>query len=417
MRNTMTYTAEIIAVGTELLLGNVANTDAQTVSEALSGLGINVYYHTVVGDNPARLTSAVEIAKGRADIIITTGGLGPTLDDLTKETVAACFGKKLVPHQPTLDRISAYFRRVGSVPTRNNERQAWLPEGCQILENDWGTAPGCAFAAMGKHVIMLPGPPRECTAMLLHCAVPYLQALSDGILVSHQMRIFGIGESAMEDRLHDLMEKMSNPTVAPYAKEGECLVRVTAKAQSKEAAEALLKPVMDQISAELGDLVYGVDVQSLEQVVITMARERGMRLALAESCTGGLMSKRITDMPGVSDVYLGGVCTYANEAKTALLGVPESLITQTGAVSEEVALAMARGCREKFGADLAVGITGIAGPSGGSEDKPVGLVYIALEAPGVSRCEKFMLGTDRGRVRIGAANRAFDMLRRYLVAL
>jgi len=410
----MSYTAEIIAVGTELLLGNVANTDAQIISEALSELGINVYFHTVVGDNPQRLTGAVEIAKSRADILITTGGLGPTLDDLTKETVAACFGKKLVPHQPTLDRIAAYFARVGTVPTRNNERQAWLPEGCEILENDWGTAPGCAFAAQGKHVIMLPGPPRECAAMLRHCAVPYLKKLSDGALVSHQIRIFGMGESAMEDKLHDKMESMRNPTLAPYAKEGECLVRVTAKADTPEQAQALLAPVVEEIREILGDVVYGVDVDSLEQVVIAKMREKGLKLAVAESCTGGLVTKRITDMAGVSDVFVGGVCTYSNESKTALLGVPEELIRQHGAVSEPVALAMARGCRERFAADAAVSITGVAGPSGGTEQKPVGLVYVALDAGNVTRCASYILGTDRGRVRVNAANRALDMLRRYL---
>lgn len=413
----MSFTAEILGVGTELLLGNIANTDAQEVSQALSELGINVYFHTVVGDNPARLSSAVETAKSRADILITTGGLGPTLDDLTKETVAACFGKKLVLHEPTLERIKAYFARIGKQPTPNNERQAWLPEDCYIFENDWGTAPGCAFQAQGKHVLMLPGPPRECVSMLRACAVPYLKSLSDSAIVSSQIRIFGMGESAVEDRLHDMMERMQNPTVAPYAKEGEVMLRVTAKADTAEDAQALLEPVVAQIRRVLGNVVYGVDVDSLEQVVVTLLNDKKLTLGLAESCTGGLVSKRITDIPGASGMYKGGVCAYSNELKENILSVSGQLLAQEGAVSEAVAVSMAQGVRTLMNADVGVGITGIAGPTGGFDNKPVGLVYVAIDYRGDVECAALQLGTDRGRIRVQAASHALDMVRRHVLGL
>ena len=293
--------AELIAVGTEILLGDIVNTDAQVISQGLSELGIDVFYQTVVGDNPARLERVIREAADRADIIITTGGLGPTLDDLTKETLARVFGKKMELHQPSLDRICAFFDRIGREMTPNNEKQAWLPEGCTVFVNEWGTAPGCGFEAGGKHVLMLPGPPRECEPMFKQCAMPYLYPLAGGCIVSRNVRVFGLGESAMEDRLHDLMESMHNPTIAPYAKVSECFARVTAKAGTHEAAEALLAPVVEQVAGMLGDDVYGIDVDSLEQVVGDGLRARGLTLAVAESCTGGLLSKRITDVAGCSD--------------------------------------------------------------------------------------------------------------------
>ena len=227
--------AELIAVGTEILLGDIVNTDAQVISQGLSELGIDVFYQTVVGDNPARLERVIREAADRADIIITTGGLGPTLDDLTKETLARVFGKKMELHQPSLDRICAFFDRIGREMTPNNEKQAWLPEGCTVFVNEWGTAPGCGFEAGGKHVLMLPGPPRECEPMFKQCAMPYLYPLAGGCIVSRNVRVFGLGESAMEDRLHDLMESMHNPTIAPYAKVSECFARVTAKAGDRKS--------------------------------------------------------------------------------------------------------------------------------------------------------------------------------------
>ena len=339
----MSHTVEILSVGTELLLGNIANTDAQMLSQGLSELGLNVYYHTVVGDNPQRAREAVAIAKQRADIIITTGGLGPTCDDLTKNVLAEAFGKKLVFDEESAQRIRNHFQRTGRPMTENNLQQAMLPEGCTILTNDWGTAPGCAFEADGVHVIMLPGPPSECRPMFRSRAMPYLMSLSEGVIASHTLKLFGIGESAVEAQLREQMNAMTNPTLAPYAKEGECELRVTAKAATDEEAQALLRPTVEQVKALFGSKVYGVDVSSLEEVVEQRLKEKGLTLGTAESCTGGLMAKRLTDVPGASQVFKGGIVSYTNEVKAGVLGVPEALLEQFGAVSAEVARAMAEG--------------------------------------------------------------------------
>ena len=404
--------AELIAVGTEILLGDIVNTDAQLISQGLSELGINVFYQTVVGDNPARLRHVVETARDRADIIITTGGLGPTLDDLTKETLAAVFGKKMALHQPSLDRIKGFFQTIGREMTPNNEKQAWLPEGCTVFVNEWGTAPGCAFEAYGKHVLMLPGPPRECNPMWKECAMPYLYKLAGGCIVSRNIRVFGLGESNMEAILHDMMAESKNPTIAPYAKTSECFARVTAKADTPEECEELLDPVVEQICGLLGEDVYGVDVDSLEQVVGDGLRQRGMTLAVAESCTGGLLSKRITDVPGCSDYYLGGVCSYANEVKMNVLGVKKETLDTLGAVSPEVAEQMAEGVARALGADVGVGITGVAGPGGGTDEKPVGLVYISVWHNGQHYTRKMKAANGRDRIRIQAASTALDLIRR-----
>ena len=407
---------ELIAVGTELLLGEIANTDAQMISLGLSELGINVYHHTVVGDNPGRLSQALEIAKGRADIIITTGGLGPTADDLTKETIAACFGKKLYMDKEQQERL---HQRMGSRMTPNNEKQAMLPEGCEVLVNDWGTAPGCAFYADGCHVIMLPGPPSECTPMFKYRARPYLERLcTDGqVIRSRFIKIFGMGESAMEDKLSFMMNSLTNPTAAPYAKEGECEVRVTARAGSEDEAYALIDPVVEQIKGILGNVVYGVDVTSLEEVVVKGLIEKGLTIATAESCTGGLLGKRLTDIAGCSACYLGGAVTYSNEMKMRVLGVSEKTLEAFGAVSAETAIEMARGVRKLTGADIGMSTTGVAGPGGGTEEKPVGTVYIGLSAEGLDKVIKpdprYM--RSRQRVRNSTASNAFDLVRREIL--
>ena len=415
----MNYSAEIIGVGTELLLGNTANTDAQDISQMLSELGINVYYHTVVGDNDQRLRAAVEVAKSRADILITTGGLGPTYDDMTKQTLAACFNKKLLFDEEEAARIRDYFKtRLNGAPmTENNLQQALLPEGCTVFHNDWGTAPGCAFQAEGKHVLMLPGPPRECRAMFQHCAIPYLKALSDSEILSHSIRIFGVGESAVEDKLRDLMERLQNPTLAPYAKEGEVMLRLTAKCPSHAEAEALMAPVLTQVQEILGDIIYGIDVDSLEARVLDLLREKGLTLATAESCTGGLVAKRLTDVPGASQSFLGGVVAYANSVKMQLLGVDKAVLDSQGAVCADVAKAMAQGARRATGADLAVGITGIAGLQTAPSSKMAGLVYVALADEKDCWCKELHTGTARDRTRISASGHALDMVRRYLTGL
>ncbi len=407
--------AELIAVGTEILLGEIVNTDAQLISQGLSELGINVFYQTVVGDNPERLRDVIENAKQRADIIITTGGLGPTLDDLTKEILAQAFGKKLALHQPSYDRLVDFFDTIGREMTPNNVKQAWLPEGCTVFTNKWGTAPGCAFEADGKHVIMLPGPPRECNPMWKECAMPYLYPLAGGCIVSHNVRVFGLGESAMEDRLHDMMARMTNPTIAPYARVSECFARVTAKADTIEEAEALLAPTVAQVCEMLGDDVYGVDVDSLEQVVGDMLRERGLTLSVAESCTGGLLSKRITDVPGSSAYYKGGVCSYTNEVKVSMLGVKQQTLDTYTAVSAQVAAQMARGVARTLHTDVGVGITGVAGPDTDTDQQPVGLVYISVFYDGNTVTQKIQTSFGRDRVRNNAASTALDMIRRQIM--
>ncbi|SMC90046.1 competence/damage-inducible protein A [Papillibacter cinnamivorans] len=415
----MSYTAEILGVGTELLLGNIANTDAQMISEGLSALGINVYFHTVVGDNPPRLKSAVDIARSRADIIITTGGLGPTCDDLTKQVLAEAFGKKLIFHEPTAERIRSYFKnsiRTNNM-TENNLQQAMLPEGCEIFENAWGTAPGCAFESGGKHVLMLPGPPMECRSMFINCAIPYLRRLSSEAIVSRAIRIFGIGESAVEDKLRDMMVSMSNPTLAPYAKEGEVMLRVTAKADNEELAVAMMEPVIARVRDIIGDRIYGIDVDTLENTVFDLLKEQQMTVATAESCTGGLLAKRLTDIPGSSAVFKGSVVAYASEIKNQVLGVPKTILEEHGAVSRPVAIAMAASVRRMMGADLAVAITGVAGPAKDERDNPVGTVFVALSAGGRHWCRALHLGADRSRIRIMSANHALDMIRRYLTGV
>lgn len=411
----MAHTVEIISVGTELLLGNVINSDAQMLSQKLSALGLNVYYHTVVGDNPTRLKQAVEIARNRADILITTGGLGPTCDDLTKQTLAEAFGKKLVLHQDIADELREWFARRGQVMTENNIQQAELPEGCTIFPNDCGTAPGCAFEAEGKHVLMLPGPPSECIPMFDKQAAPYLAALSEGVIVSRTLKIFGIGESKLESLLRERMNEMTNPTLAPYAKEGECELRITAKAANEETARNLIAPVEEDLRELLGDMVYGTDVPNLETTVLARLKETGMTLGTAESCTGGLIAKRLTDIPGSSAVFKGGVVSYCDEVKANVLGVPKALLEEYGAVSEPVARAMAEGARGALNCDLAVATTGVAGPGSDERGNPEGLVYIALAAEGYTQVRVMTLsGSTRERVRITAAHHAFDMLRKYL---
>ena len=415
----MTHTAELIAVGTELLLGNIANTDAQILSQGLSTLGITVHYHTVVGDNPQRLRQALDIARTRADIIITTGGLGPTYDDLTKQTICAAFGRELELHPDILEGIRSFFAKTGRTMPENNVQQAMLPVGCTVFDNPVGTAPGCAFEEGGVHVLMLPGPPFECRYMFENRAAPYLRALTDGVIVSHEIRVYGMGESHVEEKLRDIMTTMTNPTLAPYAKPGECMLRATAKAPTAQQAEEMLTPLVGQVEEILGDVVYGVDVGSLEEVASRLLREKGLTLSAAESCTGGLIAKRITDLPGASQIFRGGVVSYTNDVKADVLGVPREVLEEYGAVSEPVARAMAQGCRKLCGSDIALSVTGLAGPEGDDRGNEVGTVYIALSDSQGTICKKFSCGMGRGRdrVRSSAAQNAFDMLRRRLLVL
>ena len=411
----MAHRAELIAVGSEILLGSIANTDAQMLSERLAELGIDVLYHTVVGDNPARLRAALELARTRADIIITTGGLGPTYDDLTKQTICDTFGRKNVLHPELETWLRELFAARNRPMAETNLQQAYLPENCTVFHNHNGTAPGCAFCEGGVHVLMLPGPPRECELMFRTGAEPYLRALSEGVIASHTLRIYGKGESDVESMLREKIERMTNPTVAPYAKSDECMLRVTAKAPTAEAAEALLKPAVDEVMAVVGEWVYGVDVDNLESVCVAALKRRGATLAAAESCTGGLIAKRITDVPGASAVFLGGVVSYTNGVKNRVLGVPQPLLDECGAVSEPVARAMAEGARRLTGADYALSVTGVAGPDSDERGNPVGLVYIGLASAEGTTVKACNFGKrSRDHVRAQAANTAFDLLRRAL---
>lgn len=415
----MSHTAEIIAVGTELLLGNIANTNAQAISQSLSALGINVFWHTVVGDNPDRLQEALDIARRRADILITTGGLGPTYDDLTKQTICRAFGQKLVLHRDILDGIRVFYETALHVPMpENNTQQAELPEGCTVFDNPVGTAPGCAFESNGVHVLMLPGPPHEMETMLRRHAEPYLRGLSREVIVSHDIMTFGMGESSVDQLLHEKMSAMANPTLATYAKPFEVRLRATAKAENTESAEAMLAPVRELVRNTLGDVVYGVDVSGLPEACMGLLLEKGMTFATAESCTGGRVAEEITALPGASRVYRGGVVSYWTEVKGRILGVPQELLDTYGPVSEPCARAMAEGVRQLTGADIAVSVTGAAGPDPDERGVPVGIVYVGLATPEGTFCRHVDFGRRRrDRIRGLASNHAFDVIRRYLTGL
>ncbi len=409
--------AEIIGVGTELLLGSTINTDAADVAHLLSELGINVYWHTVVGDNPLRVQDAVNIARSRADLIITTGGLGPTCDDLTKNAVADAFGLPLEKNEAEERWLLQVFADRGMEFTPNNLQQVYLPRGAVALHNDWGTAPACAFQKDGCTVVMLPGPPRELRPLLEHRVRPYLTGLGDGVILSHSIRFFGIGESEMEYQLRDYMNSLDNPSLAPYVKEGECMVRVTAKAESEAKAEEMMTPVIRRVRDTFGALAYGMDCDSLAAYTLSLMREKGVTLAVAESCTGGELCKRLTDIPGASQVLLGGVTVYTNGAKYTLLDIPMDFIDAHGAVSREVGIELAQRVRTKLGADLGVGVTGLAGPEGDGVH-PVGTVFLALStADGTFVRECHISSRERMRVRLYACQNAYDMIRRYLSQL
>ena len=405
---------ELISVGTEILLGDILNTDAQFLSIELARLGISVIHQSTVGDNRERLLAQLKEAADRSDIIILSGGLGPTPDDLTKEVCCEFFGKKMFLHEPTVEKIKTYFSTKGMKMAQNNLKQAMLPKDCVIFPNDNGTAPGMAIEKDGVHILVLPGPPRELKPMFRNCAVPYLMQFSDRIIVSHNIRTFGIGESLMAERVNDLFDA-ENPTVAPYAKDGEALLRVTAMARTKEEAENLCKPVINEIKNRLDGFVYGVDYTCIEEAVIEKLKEKHMKVATAESCTGGLIAKRITDVPGASEVFDCGIISYANEIKHRVLGVSEDDLNKYGAVSEPVARQMARGALKVSGADIAVSVTGIAGPDSDSTNKPVGLVYIGLaDRDNVWVRELRTSRKDRSYNRYVSASNALNMIRLYI---
>ena len=408
--------AEILCVGTELLLGDIINTNAAFAARELAKLGIDVFNQSVVGDNPARLRDALRIAFERSDLVIMTGGLGPTYDDLTKETVAEYFGKKMYLDTESLESIKQYFSKMhsGRPMTENNVKQAYMPEGATVFHNYNGTAPGLAVSDGKKTAILLPGPPLEMEPMMTRSVVPYLKKMTDHVIFSRTVHIIGVGESYVESVLKDYMLSHTNPTVAPYAKTGEVQLRITASAKNEEEASLMIEPVIKDISNIFSDYIYGIDVGTLENAAVQLLRERGLTAATAESCTGGGISQRITNIPGASEVFGCGVCTYSNEMKEKLLGVSPLTLKQFGAVSEETAKEMAKGVRELSGADFGISVTGIAGPGGGSAEKPVGLVYIAVDSEHYKKAERLMLSrgreNERSFIRITAANNALRLL-------
>ncbi len=407
--------AEILAVGTELLMGQIANTNARYISQKLAELGINVYFHTVVGDNPHRLEETLKMAMERSDIVITTGGLGPTKDDLTKETIARTMNRNLVLHEETLNQIRDFFIKKHRQMMKNNEKQAYVPEDCILIPNTNGTAPGCIIEEAGKMVVMLPGPPKEMQPMFENTVFPYLEKLTKVVLVSKMLKIFGIGESEMETRLMDLVEKQSNPTIAPYVSQGDVTVRVTARCSSEPEALDALRPVVDEIRSRLGDMVYSEGGETMEQVVYKLLLEKKMVLATAESCTGGLLAEKMTSIPGASRIFEQGYITYANKAKAELLGVSEKTMEKHGAVSRETAMEMVRGLKKNTNASVGIAITGIAGPDGGTPEKPVGLVYIAAYVYDRVVCNSYELMGNRERIRNDACLRALDLVRRLIL--
>lgn len=406
--------AEIIAVGTELLLGQIANTNAQIISNALQEIGIDVYFHTCVGDNQERLQSVLETGLRRSDIIVLTGGLGPTKDDLTKETVAACLNLSLKLDKYSLDKIKSYFAKRGRPFTENNYKQALVPEGAIAIENKKGTAPGILLNKDGKIIIMLPGPPREMEPMLRDEVIPYLSKMNSSTIFSKVLKFYGIGESALEEKLEDLISKQTNPTIAPLAKMGEVTIRLTAKAENRMAAEKIIKPVEDEIIKRVGKFLYGYDDDSVEDIVARLLAKFNKTIAIAESCTGGLMAHKLTNIPGISRFFERGVVSYSNRSKEDLLNVNPDTLEKFGAVSEETAKEMAQGIRISSGTDIGVSITGVAGPDGGTPTKPVGLVYIAYSDSNICCAEKHIFIGERADIKEQSVNSAFHLVRKMI---
>lgn len=404
--------AEILCVGTELLLGDIVNTNASYISRRLAALGIPVYRQAVVGDNPERMRQAIAESFSRSDCLILTGGLGPTCDDITKEIVAEYFGLSLELNVEALERMKSYFASTCRTMTKNNEKQAMAPRGARVLQNDYGTAPGLVIEAEGKTAILLPGPPIELEPMWRDRVEPYLFERSDSVIVSKNIYILGMGESAVEEKLRYMMEELTNPTVAPYAGGGECRVRVSARAKDEATASEMCDAQIEQIKkTEVGKFIYGIDVDSMENALVMKLRERGQTIAVAESCTGGLIAKRITDIAGCSDVFRGGCVTYAVDAKVKLIGVSRETVDKYGVVSAETASEMAKGVRLALGADVGIATTGIAGPGGGTPEQPVGTVYIAVSTADGEKSKLLQLSPKRSRefIRICAATNAMDL--------
>ena len=403
---------EIISVGTEILLGNIVNTNAAYLAEKCAGLGLSCYYQDVVGDNEERLIGVLQAALSRADILLLSGGLGPTQDDLTKETVAKVLGKNLYLHEPSKEAIADFFQKRGIDITENNWKQAMVPEGCIVVDNPNGTAPGIIIEENGKRIVLMPGPPNEMVPMFENAIMPYLNALEPGIIYSQTVKICGVGESKVESMVEDLINAQSNPTIATYAKTGEVHLRVTAKAENEKEAKKLVKPMVKELKGRFGTHVYSTQEDvTLEKAVVDLLLANHLTVSTVESCTGGMLAARLINVPGVSDVFKMGYITYSNKAKRKLVGIKKSLLEKHGAVSPEIAKDMAKGGALFAKADVAVGITGIAGPDGGSEEKPVGLVYIACSVCGRTSVKEYHFSGTRMKIRESSVSAALSMMR------
>lgn len=405
---------EIICVGNELLIGDTLNTNTYYLSQQLTDLGIEVAYQSVVGDHEERLLEAIELAKKRSDIVIFSGGLGPTYDDMTKETVAKSLGMEMVMDEESLEMIKCFFKRLNREMADTNLKQALRPEGGIALRNGNGTAPGVYVEKDDVHYFLLPGPPRELKPMFVKCVKPIIETLSEDVIASKIFRLVGIGESDLAVKIGHIMDTSTNPRVAPYAKVGSVHIRVTASSDKKEHSERMVEEMSDKLMPYIGEYCYTTEDKNLEEVVVDILKKRGQTIALAESCTGGLLSSRFVAIPGVSDIYKGGFVTYANETKESWLGVDKELLEEHGAVSKQVAMAMAKGVSRVAGTDIGVAITGVAGPDGGSEQKPVGTVHVAVAIGEHVFEKKLFLSGLRQKIREYSAQYALILLYKIL---
>lgn len=404
--------AEIISVGTEILLGNIVNTNAAYLAEKCAALGMSCFYQSVVGDNEKRLEEVIRQALSRSDVLLLSGGLGPTEDDLTKETAAKVLGKKLCLHEESRTAIITYFQKKGIEPTDNNWKQAMVPEDSIVVENPNGTAPGLILAEDNRHVILMPGPPGEMMPMFERAIMPYLEKLQSEVIYSRTVKVCGVGESMAESMVKDLIDTQQNPTIATYAKIGEVHLRVTAKAADRKAAKKLVKPVVQELKERFGESVYTTKEKvTLEECLVSMLVKRGLTISTAESCTGGMLAARLINVAGVSEVYRTGFVTYANKAKRKELKVRRETLKQYGAVSRETAYEMAIGAAEHAASDVSVVTTGIAGPDGGTAEKPVGLVYIACSVCGRVTVREHCFSGNRAKIRESAVAAALVLAR------
>jgi competence/damage-inducible protein CinA C-terminal domain len=404
--------AEILAVGTELLLGDIVNTNAQYISKQLAQMGIDVYYQTVVGDNAQRLEKTIFNAFDRAELIITSGGLGPTEDDLTKETGAKYFGKKLVLDQKAMDMLESFFSRINRKMTENNAKQAYVPEGALVMYNKNGTAPGIIMEENGKILINLPGPPKELIPMFEEYVKPYLAKKQENIFHSRVLRVAKIGESEAEDMVKDIIAAQTNPTIATYVKKFEVIFRITAKAKNENEANKIIEPMVQEIYKRFGNNIYAEGETTIQKVTCKKLMDKNLTVAVAESCTGGMLASAFTDIAGISKIFMEGDVTYSNDAKIRRLGVKEETLQKHGAVSSETAAEMAQGIAKAAGTDIGISTTGIAGPDGGTVENPVGTVFIGLYFKGKVKTKEIHLVGNREKIRQRTVDTTFDWLRR-----